>query len=120
MYQLAAAVRGRPALTHRRYARAASEMRALVAEITLISEKVDNALKVTEDVYLARVYTAALEQFRVRFWADSIDHKLSLVRDTYTALYDEAVATRAEWLEAAIVLLIVLELFIALLGELFR
>jgi hypothetical protein len=119
-YEQAAALNRRRAALSGQYSRTAHEMRALVAEVTQITEKVDNALKVTEDVYLARVYTAALEQFRVRFWADSIDHKLSLVRDTYTALYDEAVATRAEWLEAAIVLLIVLELFIALLGELFR
>ncbi|MEW5931392.1 MAG: hypothetical protein AB1941_28330 [Gemmatimonadota bacterium] len=116
MYALAAAVRGRPALTHRRYARAASEMRALVAEITLISEKVDNALKVTEDVYLARVYASALDLFRFRFWTASIDRKLSLIRDTYTALYDEAVATRAELLEVAIVVLILFEIVWALLG----
>jgi len=68
---------------------------------------------VTEDVYLARVYSSALELFRVRFWAASINHKLSLIRDTYTALYDESMATRAEWLEAAIVLLIVLEIVMA-------
>ena len=38
------------------------------------------------------------------------------MRDIYTALYDEAVATRAEWLEAAIVLLIVLEIVMAFLA----
>ncbi len=101
-----------------RYARAANEMRRLVAEITEVTEKVDNALKVTEDVYLARVYTSALDLFRVRVLAASIDRKLALIRETYTALYDEAVATRAEWLEAAIVLLIVLEIVLAFLGAL--
>lgn len=112
-YDQAAAVRATQALLRGRYSRAANQMRALVAEVTLITEKVDNALKVTEDVYLARVYSSALELFRVRFWAGSIDRKLSLIRDTYTALYDEAMATRAEWLEAAIVFLIVLEIVMA-------
>lgn len=112
-YALAAGVRRRTPLLHRRYARAANEMRALVAEITLITEKVDNALKVTEDVYLARVYTSALELFRFRFWAASIDRKLSLIRDTYTALYDEAVATRSEWLEVAVIALILAEVLMA-------
>lgn len=97
----------------RRYSRAANEMRALVAEVTEVTEKADNALKVTEDVYLARIYTSALELFRVPVLAASIDRKLSLIRETYTALYDEAVATRAEWLEAAIVLLIVFEIALA-------
>jgi hypothetical protein len=116
-YARAAAVRGRRPLLLRRYARAAHQMRALVAEITLITEKVDNALKVTEDVYLARVYTSALEVFRFRYWTASIDRKLSLIRDTYTALYDEAVATRAEWLEVAIVALILLEIVLAFVWE---
>jgi hypothetical protein len=113
IYRRAAELRAPPAFLRGRYARAANQMRAHVAEVTLITEKVDNALKVTEDVYLARVYSSALELFRVRFWAASINHKLSLIRDTYTALYDESMATRAEWLEAAIVLLIVLEIVMA-------
>lgn len=115
IYQRAARLkRGRVARFLGEYARTANEMRALVVEVTQITEKVDNALKVTEDVYLARIYTSALELFRMRFWADSIAHKLALVRDTYTALYDEAVATRAGWMEAAIVVLIVLEIVLAL------
>ncbi len=112
-YAVAAAVRRGPRLTRRRYARAANDMRALVSEITLISEKVDNALKVTEDVYLARVYASALELFRFRYWTLSIDRRLSLIRETYAALYDEAVATRAEWLEIAIVALILFEVVMA-------
>lgn len=113
IYRQAAEARAPHALLRGRYSRAANQMRAVVAEVTLITEKVDNALKVTEDVYLARVYSSALELFRVRHWAASIDHKLALIRDTYTALYDESMATRAEWLEAAIVILIVLEILMA-------
>lgn len=113
IYDQAAGVRRTGAVFRRRYARAANQMRALVAEVTQITEKVDNALKVTEDVYLARIYSSALDLFRVRHWAASIDRKLALIRDTYTALYDEAVATRAEVLELAIVLLIVLEIVLA-------
>jgi hypothetical protein len=115
LYREAEEVRRRGALLGRgRYSRAANQMRALVAEVTQITEKVDNALKVTEDVYLARVYSSALDLFRIRFWTASIDRKLALIRDAYTALYDEAVATRAEWLEAAIVILIVFEVIFAL------
>jgi hypothetical protein len=113
VYDQAAEVRRISRFARRRYAHAANQMRALVAEITEITEKVDNALKVTEDVYLTRVYSSALELFRIRFWTGSIDRKLALIRDVYTALYDEAVSTRAEWLEAAIVLLIVFEIILA-------
>jgi hypothetical protein len=114
VYDEAAAVRGHTRVLGGRYARTARKMRALVAEITEVTEKVDNALKVTDDVYLARVYGAALEQFRVRFWAGAVDRKLALIRDTYTALYDEAMALRSEALEVSIVLLIVLEIVLTL------
>jgi uncharacterized Rmd1/YagE family protein len=76
---------------------------------------VDNALQVTEDVYLARIYAAALELFRVGTVSAAVDRKLAIIRDTYTALYDEASSSRAEILEIAIVVLIVVELVLALL-----
>jgi hypothetical protein len=111
--RVAAARRAVRGLFPRKYANLARELYALVAEVTEITEKVDNALKVTEDVYLARIYAAALELFRVRSWAAAVDRKLSIIRDTYTALYDEAATARAELLEATIVLLIVLEIVLA-------
>jgi hypothetical protein len=100
-------------LSVRRYADLARDLHRLVAEVTEITERADNALKVTEDVYLARIYAAAVELFRVRSWADAVDRKLNIIRDTYQTLYDEAASGRAELLEAAIVLLIVFEIVLA-------
>lgn len=95
------------------YGRLARELHTLVAEVTELTERVDNALKVTEDVYLARIYAAALELFRVRAWGTAVDRKLAIIRDTYHALFDEAAAARAELLEATIVLLILVEIVLA-------
>ncbi|HEX6940756.1 MAG TPA: hypothetical protein VF158_15175 [Longimicrobiales bacterium] len=100
-------------LAVRRYADLARDLHRLVAEVTELTERADNALKVTEDVYLARIYGAALELFRVRSWTGAVDRKLAIIRDTYQTLYDEAATGRAELLEAAIVLLIVLEIILA-------
>lgn len=99
----------------RRLAELARRLYALVAEVTELTEKVDNALQVTEDVYLARVYSSALEVFRVPNFGTAVDRKLAIIRDTYTALYDEAFGRRGEIIELAIVLLIVLELVLAIL-----
>jgi hypothetical protein len=107
---------GLASLSRRRFSRLARTIYSRVAEVTEIMERVDNALIVTEDVYLARIYGAALELFRVRTWANGVEKKLELMRDTYRALYDEAATARAEILEAAIVLLIVLEIVLAFLG----
>ena len=99
----------------RHFADLARKLYTLVAEVTEITEKVDNALQVTEDVYLARVYTSALDLFRVRHVSEAVDRKLSIIRDTYAALYEEASGKRAELLEIAIIALIVVEIVIAVL-----
>lgn len=96
-----------------RFTNLARDLYTFVAEVTETREKVDSALKVTEDVYIARVYAAALELFRVRTRAAAVDRKLALIRDTYQALYDEAATARAEVLEAAIVLLIVFDIILS-------
>ena len=85
----------------------------MVAEVTELTEKVDNALQVTEDVYLARIYTAALELYRVPTVSAAVERKLSIIRDTYTALYDEAHASRSEVLEIIILLMIAVEIVLA-------
>jgi hypothetical protein len=99
----------------RHFADLARKLYTLVAEVTEITEKVDNALQVTEDVYLARVYASALELFRVRHVSDAVARKLAIIRDTYAALYEEASAKRAELLELAIIALIVVEIVIAII-----
>ena len=102
-------------LASRRFADLARKLSGLVAEVTELTEKVDNALKVTEDVYLARVYAAALELFRVPSFGAAVDRKLAIIRDTYAGLYQEASAARAALMEAVIVALIAVEIVLALL-----
>lgn len=99
----------------RRYGDLLGELQRLVADATELTERVENALKVTDDVYLARVYAAALELFRGRAWRAGIDRKLAILRETYGMLNAEAQAARSEALELAIVGLIVVEILLALL-----
>lgn len=107
--------RGTALLTARRYANLARKLHTLVAEVTELTERAENTLRVTEDVHLARIYTAALQIFRVPVVGAAVDRKLAIIRDTYTALFQEASGKRGEILEIAIVLLIVLEIIITLL-----
>jgi hypothetical protein len=99
----------------RRFGALLSRLQAQVADSTELVERVENALKVTDDVYLARVYSAALELFRGRAWRAGIDRKLAILRETYAMLNSEAQALRSETLEIAIVVLIVGELVMAFL-----
>lgn len=99
----------------KRYEELAARVMRTVTELTDITEKVDNSLKVTEDVYYARVYTSALRLFRVGQWEDSIRKKIDIASRVYEMLYREIANKRTELLELIIVILIALEivLFIA-------
>ena len=115
MYDLVEGARGGLSLVaSRRAAKLARRLYGLVADVTRLTERVENSLQVTEDVYLARIYGAALDQFGVQRLSAAVDRKLAIIRDTYGALYEEASSRRAELLELAIVLLIVFEILLAL------
>lgn len=104
--------RGSPLLDFR-YSRLLANLQARVADATELVERTENSLKMTDDVFLARIYAAALEIFRGRTWRTGIDGKLAIVRDAYTMLNGESQARRAEMLELIIVLLIVFEIVMA-------
>jgi hypothetical protein len=114
LYDRAEAARARrhPVLA-RRFRAVLSELQTRVADVTETVERVENALKVTNDVYLARVYVSVLELFREEAWRRGIERKLGILRETYAMLNAESQAARTELLEVAIVLLIVAELVVA-------
>jgi len=115
MYERVAQARSGPrAFPSRRFAHVLSDLQTLVADSTELVERVENALKATDDVYLARVYASALEIFRGRAWRAGIDRKLTIIRETYGMLNDEAQARRSETLEIAIVALILLEFILGI------
>jgi uncharacterized Rmd1/YagE family protein len=45
----------------------------------------------------------------------AVDRKLSIIRDTYTALYDEASSSRSSLLEVIIVVMIAVEIVLAII-----
>ena len=98
------------------YAGLLGSMQTLVAETTELVERAENALKVTDDVYLARIYSTALDLYRARTWRAGIDRKLTIIRDTYAMLNGEAQARRAEVLEIAIIVLIAFEIVLSLIS----
>jgi len=92
------------------------EIHALIADITETSARIQNALKVTEDVYWNRVYSAALTILRVPVWQTGIDETLNVLRQTASLLHDETQAAWGTLLEVLVIVLIVVEIVVALLG----
>ena len=96
----------------KKYERLAAEVMKTITELMGITEKIDSALKVTEDVYYAKIYLAALRLFRVKDWEDSLKKKLEIASNTYDMLCQSIANKRAEMLELVVVILIVLEIVI--------
>jgi hypothetical protein len=113
MYDEIAAARRGFHLVGRRYARLLASLQSRVADGVELMERVENSLKVTDDVYLAKIYSTALEIFRGRTWRSGIERKVAIVREAYTMLNAESTERRSEALEITIVALIAVELLIA-------
>ncbi len=107
--------RGPAALFVRRFQHVLAGLHTLVADTTETVERVENGLKVTNDVYLARIYHAALALFREDAWRLGLARKLQIFRDTYAMLNDEAQTARGHVLEVIIILLIVIEVVMGLI-----
>lgn len=98
-----------------RYADLTRRVQHLVVESAEFVERAENAVKVIGDFYLARVYRAALERFRVPEWEASVVRRAELASDVAGLLRTEAQGTLGIVLEASIVLLILFEIVWALL-----
>ena len=111
---VAKATRSPWALLRSPYRRLAREVVLHLVEVTELTERVDNALKVVGDFYLARVYQSAVKRFRVPTWQVSIDSKQNLVAQSYDLIKGELDSRRSTILELIVIALILIELIAAL------
>jgi hypothetical protein len=84
-------------------------------DVSLLRERINNALKLVGDVYLARIYEEARRKAGTEKWEGTIRDQLKALEDIYTILNNRAAASRAETLEVIIILLIALEIVMGLL-----
>jgi hypothetical protein len=99
---------------HVALARAVEERLLEVAEL---ADRAGNALKMSADFFLARVYLLALRRVHVPLWRDSVNRKLTAFREVYAVLKADAETRRARLLELVIALLIAFEVVWALLHD---
>lgn len=101
----------------KRYEELASKVMLTVTDLTHITERIDNSLKVTEDVYYARVYASALSLFKVKEWETSVERKINIASRVYDMLYRMIANKRTELLEVVIIVLIALEIVLFLINK---
>jgi hypothetical protein len=92
------------------YQHAINELAELRIEASLLEERVDNSLKLIGDLYLARLYSAASEQFYLHTWDHSISRKLDIINNLYQLLTDRLNTAQGQTLELIIIVLILIEI----------
>jgi hypothetical protein len=90
------------------------ELMLTLIELSEFIERIENALKIVGDVYLARVYEGAVAQLRIRQWTEQVSRKHRLLQQTYGLLKGEVDTSRALTLEMMVVALILFEVVMAL------
>ncbi len=98
----------------RRYRKLERETAALRLELSETIERLENAVKIVGDFYLARLYQSAVRRFRLPAWQETVLRKQRLLADVNEIIGDAADTSRAELFEIAIILLIVFEIVAAL------
>ncbi len=107
--------RGAPNPFTRRYHRLERRTAALLLELSEMIERLDNAVKIIGDFYLARFYQSAVRRFRLPAWEESVLRKQRLLAEVNGLLGKAADTRRAELLELTIIALIAWEILYALL-----
>lgn len=96
----------------------AKEMRQLATfqvESAMLFERINNALKLFGDQYLARVHRLSSERLHIGDWDASILRKLETADGIYSKISDYQATRRMEILEWIIILLIALSIIIGFL-----
>ena len=97
-----------------------AEIGSFEVEGAILFERVGNAIKLVGDQYLARVYRAASQRFRLAEWNAGVLRKLETIESLYRKVQDRASGARAEALEWIIIALIAIEVLFTLVPGLRR
>ncbi len=101
-----------PIPLRRPYRKAIEDLAELKLESALLAERVENALKLVGDLYLARLHSAAAKRFYLQEWDTTISRKLEIVSDFYDLMNDRLHTAQSQTLEVIIVVLILVELIL--------
>ncbi len=115
IYDEVEAIGGRTPVLTRRYLKLQRRTAALLFELSEMTERLENAVKIVGDFYLARLYQAAVRRFRLPAWQETVLRKQRLLAAVNEHLNDAADRRRAELLEITIILLILWEIVYAFL-----
>lgn len=90
-----------------------SRLANLKVDISVITEQLENSVKMTGDAYYLNFYSLLVEKLYLRDWRDSINRKLRIVQDLNTIYQDRLDTIHEEMLTIVVIILIAFEALVA-------
>jgi hypothetical protein len=100
-----------------RLPREASRLQTVLLDVTELTERADNAIKFLSDMFSARLYRLAASKVGVPDYKSLTQGKLRTAEDLYRFLIDQFHQSRTFWLEAMVVLILLIELVYVFHGK---
>ena len=98
-------------------ARSATSLHTVLLEVSELTEHADNAIKFLSDMFAARLYRLAAGKVGVPDYKDLVAQKLKTAEELYEYMVDQYNQGRTFFLEVAVVLILLIELFYAFRGK---
>lgn len=100
----------------RRYIRAANDLHSLFIDVSELTDKTENALKLVGDVYAARLYSLVAARLGLDGWKQNVADKLKTLDDIYRFSVEQTQMTRGHFLELTIIVILLFELVLFFMG----
>jgi hypothetical protein len=104
-------------LSRWRMARSATRLHSVLLEIGELTERADNSIKFLSDMFAARLYRLAAARVGVPDYKDLVAKKMKTAEDLYQDMVDQFNQARGFFLEAVVVLILLIELFYLFRGK---
>lgn len=100
-----------------RMSHSANQLHTVLLEISELTERVDNAIKFLSDMYAARLYKLAAAKVGVPDYKNLVAQKLHTAEDLYESMVEQFNQSRGFFLEAIVVVILLIELFFLFRGH---
>jgi hypothetical protein len=99
-----------------RYTRAARQVHSLFIDVNELTDRTENAVKFIGDIYAVRLFRLAADRLGLVTWKADVEHKLETLDAIYRFAVEQSGISRGEFLELAIVLILIFELVLFFMG----
>lgn len=99
-----------------RYTKAAHRLHSLFIDVSEVTDRTQNALKVVGDMYTARLFQLAARRVGVDSWKQAVEDKLRTLDVVYRSIVEEVNMSRGHFLELTVVLILLFELALFFMG----